>query len=87
MRIKIQPKQHHESKMTPEELQEHLKMCRNGASATKNGKRYIRKPKHDKRLSYCWDFFFYTKKPHKSEVFYQCQQQKRTLKIKVPFWF
>ena len=61
MRIKIQLKQHHESKMTPEELQEYLKMCRNGTSSTKNGKRYIRKPKHNKRLSYCWDFFF-TKK-------------------------
>lgn len=53
MKIIIQPKQHHESKMTPEELQEYLKMCRNGASSTKNGKRYIRKPKHNKRLSYC----------------------------------
>lgn len=53
MKIIIQPKQHHESKMTPNELQEHLKMCRNGASSTKNGKRYIRKPKHNKRLSYC----------------------------------
>lgn len=53
MKIIIQPKQHHESKMTPNELQEYLKMCRNGASATKNGKRYIRKPKHNKRLSYC----------------------------------
>ena len=53
MKIIIQPKQHHESKMTPDELQEHLKMCRNGASSTKNGKRYIRKPKHNKRLSYC----------------------------------
>lgn len=69
MRIKIQLKQHHESKMTPEELQEHLKMCRNGASTTKNGKRYVRKPKHNKRLSYCWDFFFTKKKaPHFREV-------------------
>lgn len=58
MKIKIQPKQHHESKMTPEELQEYLKMCRNGASSTKNEKRYVRKPKHNKRLSYCWDFFY-----------------------------
>ena len=53
MNIIIQPKQHHESKMTHDELQEHLKMCRNGASTTKNGKRYIRKPKHKKSLSYC----------------------------------
>ena len=63
MNIIIQPKQHYESKMTPEELQEHLKMCRNGASTTKNGKRYIRKPKHKKSLRYCWDFF-YKKKRH-----------------------
>lgn len=68
MRIKIQLKQHHESKMTPEELQEYLKMCRNGASTTKNGKRYVRKPKHNKRLSYCWDFFFTKKAPHFREV-------------------
>ena len=53
MKIIIQPKQHHESKMTPNELQKHLKMCRNGASATKNGRAYQRKPKHSKRLSYC----------------------------------
>ena len=53
MKIIIQPKQHHESKMTPDELQEYLKMCRCGASATKNGRAYQRKPKHTKSLSYC----------------------------------
>ena len=57
MKIIIQPKQHHESKMTPDELQEYLKMCRSGTSATKNGRAYQRKPKYFKRLSYCWDFF------------------------------
>lgn len=46
--IKIQPKQHHEAKMSPEELQEYLKMCRRGASATKNGKAYKRRSKHNK---------------------------------------
>lgn len=67
MKIKIQPKQHHESKMTPEELQEYLKMCRNGSSTTKNGRAYQRKPKHNKRLSYCWDFFYKKKNPENSE--------------------
>ena len=46
MKIKIQPKQHYQSKMTHEELQEHLKMLRRGASTTKNGKAYQRRPKH-----------------------------------------
>lgn len=44
--IKIQPKQHYQAKMTPDELQAHLKMKRNGASTTKNGKKYTRKEKH-----------------------------------------
>lgn len=43
MHIVIQPKQHHELPMTKEELQEHLKMKRRGASQTKNGKAYTRK--------------------------------------------
>ena len=51
MKIKIQPKQHYQAKMTPEELQEHLKMCRNGASQTKNGKDYHRREKHVKRVA------------------------------------
>lgn len=46
MKIKIQPKQHYQSKMTPDELQEYLKMCRTGASATKNGRAYKRHPKY-----------------------------------------
>ena len=46
MKIKIQPKQHYQSKMAPDELQEYLKMCRTGASATKNGRVYRRHPKH-----------------------------------------
>lgn len=34
-KITIQPKQHYQAKMMPDELQEHLKMCRRGASRTK----------------------------------------------------
>ena len=30
----FQPKQHYQAKMTPDELQEHIKMCRLGASQT-----------------------------------------------------
>lgn len=37
--------------MTPDELQEHLKMCRNGTSMTKNGRSYQRRPKYVKNLS------------------------------------
>ena len=48
IKIKIQPKQHYQAKMTPDELQEHLKMCRIGSSKTKNGKAYQRHPKHRK---------------------------------------
>ena len=48
IKIKIQPKQHYQAKMTPDELQEHLKMCRLGSSKTKNGKAYQRYPKHRK---------------------------------------
>ena len=46
MHIVIQPKKHHELPMKKEELQEHLKMKRRGASKTKNGKAYTRKNKH-----------------------------------------
>lgn len=49
MTITIKPKQHYQSKMTPEELQAHLKMKRNGASTTKNGKAYKRKEKNNKK--------------------------------------
>lgn len=48
MHIVIQPKQHHELPMKKEELQEHLKMKRRGASQTKNGKAYTRKKKAQK---------------------------------------
>lgn len=46
MKIVIKPKQHYQAKMTPEELQAHLQMLRNGASKTKNGKAYRRHDKH-----------------------------------------
>lgn len=49
MKIKIKVKQHHESKMTPEELQSHLKSMRNGVATHKNKKAYTRKPKHKKK--------------------------------------
>lgn len=49
MKIVIQPKQHHELPMTKEELQEHLKMKRRGASQTKNGKAYTPHNKHKKK--------------------------------------
>lgn len=48
MKIVIKPKQHYQSKMTPEELQAHLQMARTGASRTKNGKAYRRHDKHKK---------------------------------------
>ena len=46
MKILIQPKQHYQAKMSPDELQAHLNMKRAGASCTKNGKRYRRHAKH-----------------------------------------
>ena len=50
----FQPKQHYQAKMTPDELQEHLKMCRLGASRTKTkkGKRLQAETKHPKRYQY-----------------------------------
>lgn len=49
----FQPKQHYQAKMTPDELQEHIKMCRLGASRTKSKeeKRRQTETKHPKR--YC----------------------------------
>ena len=49
----FQPKQHYQAKMTPDELQEHLKMCRLGTSRTKSKeeKRRQAETKHPKR--YC----------------------------------
>ena len=48
---KIQPKQHYQAKMSPDELQEHLKMCRRGASRTKSKeeKRRQAETKHSKK--------------------------------------
>ena len=52
-KVVVQPKQHYQAKMSPDELQEHLKMCRLGASRTKTkkGKRLQAETKHPKR--YC----------------------------------
>jgi len=49
MKIIIKTKPHHKSKMTPEELQSHLNEMRRGASVTKNGKGFKRRPKHKNR--------------------------------------
>ena len=52
MKVIIKAVQHYESKMTPAELQEHLKMRSRGASKTKNKKgMHPRQMKH-KKLSY-----------------------------------
>ena len=53
-KVVVQPKQHYQAKMTPDELQEHLKMCRLGASRTKTkkGKRLQAETKHPKRYQY-----------------------------------
>lgn len=50
----FQPKQHYQAKMTPDELQEHLKMCRLGASRTKTkkGKCLQAETKHPKHYQY-----------------------------------
>ena len=45
--IKFTPKRN--TKKSPEDLQAHLNEMRRGASVTKNGKAYKRKPKHKKR--------------------------------------
>lgn len=49
MKITIKTKPHHKSKMTPEELKSHLNEMRRGASVTKNGKGFKRRPKHKNR--------------------------------------
>lgn len=47
MKIKIKVKQAYEAKMTPEELEGHLKMKNTGAGVTKNKKKITpRKEKH-----------------------------------------
>ena len=48
--VKIKPKQHYQMKMSPEELQEHLKMKRNGPSTTKTGRAYTRNSKYKEKL-------------------------------------
>lgn len=52
-KVVVQPKQHYQAKMSPDELQEHIKMCRLGASRTKSKeeKRRQAETKHPKR--YC----------------------------------
>lgn len=49
MKITIKTKPHHKSKMSKEELQSHLNEMRRGASVTKNGKGFKRRPKHKNR--------------------------------------
>ena len=46
MKITIKPKQHYQSKMTPEELQNYIKAKAIGSGVTKNGKAYRRHDKH-----------------------------------------
>ena len=51
MKIIVKPIQHYEAKMTPDELQEHLKMRNRGASKTKNKKGlHPRQNKHKKLI-------------------------------------
>jgi len=47
MKVIVKPVQHYESKMTPDELQEHLKMRNRGASKTKN-----KKGMHSRQMKY-----------------------------------
>lgn len=51
MKVIVTPVQHYQAKMTPAELQEHLKMRNRGASKTKNKKRlHPRQMKHKKLI-------------------------------------
>lgn len=47
MKVIVKAVQHYESKMTPDELQEHLKMRSRGASKTKN-----KKGMHTRQMKY-----------------------------------
>lgn len=47
MKVIIKAVQHYEAKMTPDELQEHLKMRSRGASKTKN-----KKGMHSRQMKY-----------------------------------
>lgn len=51
MKVIVKPVQHYQAKMTPAELQEHLKMRNCGASKTKNKKgMHPRQMKHKKLI-------------------------------------
>lgn len=51
MKVIVTPVQHYQAKMTPDELQEHLKMRNRGASKTKNKKgMHPRQHKHKKLI-------------------------------------
>lgn len=52
MKVTVKPVQHYEAKMTPAELQEHLKMRNRGASKTKNKKGMHTRQHKYKKLSY-----------------------------------
>lgn len=52
MKVIVQPVQHYEAKMTPAELQEHLKMRSRGASKTKNKKGMHPRQRKYKKLIY-----------------------------------
>ena len=47
MKIIVKPIQHYEAKMTPDELQEHLKMRNRGSSKTKS-----KKGMHSRQMKY-----------------------------------
>jgi len=52
MKVIVQPVQHYQAKMTPAELQEHLKMRSRGASKTKNKKGLHPRQRKYKKLIY-----------------------------------
>ena len=52
MKITVTPVQHYQAKMTPAELQEHLKMRNRGASKTKNKKGMHSRQMKYKKLNY-----------------------------------
>lgn len=52
MKVIVKAVQHYEAKMTPDELQEHLKMRNRGASKTKNKKGLHPRQSKYKKLIY-----------------------------------
>lgn len=52
MKVIVKPVQHYQAKMTPAELQEHLKMRNRGASQTKNKKAMHSRQRKYKKLIY-----------------------------------